>query len=195
MKALIRKDAYVLWKQVKLLFIGVLFMATLGGAFNSIFIVVWSSMLPYTAIAYDERSHWDQLAAMMPYTKRDLVLSKYVMGWACMSISVALSLVIQTAASRFMDISADPKLLIMSFFMGTLALDITLPLVFRLGVEKGRLVFMAVIFGTAILGGIVLEAAGYVQIPSLPGFGIAAAAAVIATAVSIPLSMKLYHVK
>ena len=66
MKALVRKDFYVLWKQMRIIVLILSLMSVVGGTFNSVFVVVWCSMLPFTAIAYDERSHWDQLAAMMP---------------------------------------------------------------------------------------------------------------------------------
>ena len=48
-------------------------------------------MLPYTAMAYDERSKWNQLAAMMPYSDRDIVLSKYVFGWLFILAATAAS--------------------------------------------------------------------------------------------------------
>ena len=81
MKALILKDLYVLWKQMRVFIVILLVISISNGTFGSVFIVLWVAMLPYTAMAYDERSKWDQLAAMMPYSTRDLVLSKYVLGW------------------------------------------------------------------------------------------------------------------
>ena len=194
MKALIRKDAYVLWKQVKLLFIAVLFMATLGGAFNSIFIVVWSSMLPYTAMAYDDRSHWSQMAAMMPYSKKDIVLSKYVLGWLCMGAMGLISLVMQAVVGGFSGGGAGRSLVLVSLCLGAVTLAVTLPAILRFGVERGRMVFMLVIFGVAIGAGILLDTSDlHISLP-LPLEVLAPLAAVVATAVSIPLSMKLYRV-
>ena len=97
MKALVMKDIYVLWRHMKVFVFVLAVMAVVGTDFNNVFIVVWSAMLPYTAMAYDERSHWDQLAIMMPYTKRDIVVSKYVLGWLAMAASVVMSVVLQTA--------------------------------------------------------------------------------------------------
>ena len=85
MKALVQKDFYVIWKQMRILVLVLALLSMVNSAFNTVFLVVWCSMLPYTAMAYDERSHWNQLAAMMPYSKRDIVLSKYVLGWLCMA--------------------------------------------------------------------------------------------------------------
>ena len=94
MSALIRKDFYVLWKQMRFFLLLVIVFSVIGSEFYTIFAVVWASMLPYTALAYDERSHWDQLAAMMPYSTRNMVLSKYVLGWLCMAGAMMLCLTV-----------------------------------------------------------------------------------------------------
>ena len=70
MKALILKDTYVMWKQTKVLLILILVFSCLPGAFYPTFAVVYAAILPYSAMAYDERSKWDQLAAMLPYSDR-----------------------------------------------------------------------------------------------------------------------------
>lgn len=194
MKALVLKDFYVLWKQMRMFLLIMVLLSVVGGIFNSVFVVVWCAMLPYTAMAYDERSHWDQLAAMMPYSKRDIVLSKYVLGWLSMAAAMVLSLVFQTAASAFTHESPTLSALAMSFLGGVIALDITLPMVLRFGVERGRWGFMVIIFGVAALGGAIAGMAEELPSISLPVIALLPLAAVIATAISIPLSMKLYKV-
>lgn len=194
MKALVLKDFYVLWKQMRMFLLIMVLLSVVGGIFNSVFVVVWCAMLPYTAMAYDERSHWDQLAAMMPYSKRDIVLSKYVLGWLCMAAAMVLSLVFQTAASAFTHESPTLSALAMSFLGGVIALDITLPMVLRFGVERGRWGFMVIIFGVAALGGAIAGMAEELPSISLPVIALLPLAAVIATVISIPLSMKLYKV-
>lgn len=194
MKALVLKDFYVLWKQMRMFLLIMVLLSVVGGIFNSVFVVVWCAMLPYTAMAYDERSHWDQLAAMMPYSKRDIVLSKYVLGWLCMAAAMVLSLVFQTAASVVTHESPTLPALAMSFLGGVIALDITLPMVLRFGVERGRWGFMIIIFGVAALGGAIAGMAEELPNISLPAMALLPVAAVAATAVSVPLSMKLYKV-
>ena len=193
MKALVLKDFYVLWKQMRMFLLIMVLLSVVGGIFNSVFVVVWCAMLPYTAMAYDERSRWDQLAAMMPYSRRDIVLSKYVLGWLCMAAAMVLSLVFQTAASAFTHESPTLSALAMSFLGGVIALDITLPMVLRFGVERGRWGFMVIIFGVAALGGAIAGMAEELPSISLPVIALLPLAAVIATALSIPLSMKLYQ--
>ena len=74
MSALLLKDFYVMWKQTRVLLILILVFSCLPGAFYPTFAVVYAAILPYTAMAYDERSKWGQLAAMLPYADRERVL-------------------------------------------------------------------------------------------------------------------------
>lgn len=194
MKALVLKDAYVLWRQMKTFLVILVLLSIAGGVFNSVFLVAWCSMLPFTAVAYDERSHWNQLAAMMPYSRRDLVLSKYVLGWLCMAAAVVLSGAIQVISSSLGRGRLDLLTLGLSFLGGMVSLAITLPVVLRFGVEKGRLGFLVIIFGVALLAGFIADQAEKLPSLRLPAMALLPLAAVIATAISIPLSMKLYKV-
>ena len=194
MKALIMKDVYVIWKQMRMFILLILLMAMINNAFNAVFLVVWCSMLPYTAMAYDERSHWDQLAAMMPYRKRDIVLSKYVLGWLCMAAAGVLCFVMQTVIGLFSDRVTDVFTLFVSLCIGMISLNLTLPAVLRFGVERGRMIFMVIIFGAAIGAGILFDAV--TDIPTLSFTAVIwllLAAAAVLTVISIPLSMKLYE--
>ena len=99
MSALLLKDYYVIFRQMKIFLLLILVFSCIPGTFYSTFAVVYASMLPYTALAYDERSRWDQMAAMMPYSARDVVLSKYLFGWIAVAVSAAATFVLQTILS------------------------------------------------------------------------------------------------
>ena len=192
MKALVQKDFYVIWKQMRMLVLVLALLSMVNSAFNTVFLVVWCSMLPYTAMAYDERSHWNQLAAMMPYSKRDIVLSNYVLGWLCMAASGVFCLAVQAAAGIVSGSAPSVPTLLASLCLGIITLDITLPAVLRFGVERGRMIFMVVIFGVAISIGILVDMVD--ELPSLPVplVVLLPLGAAAGTALSIPLSMKLY---
>ena len=201
MKGLIQKDVYVLWKQMRIFFLVMLVIMVGNGSFGSVFVVLWSSMLPYTALAYDERCKWDQMAAMMPYSPRDLVLSKYVLGWLCAGAASAVVLAVQ-AVIRVLHLpmaTGSPLAVLISFCASASVLAVTLPVMIRFSVERGRMVMFLVIFlvcgAAGALGTVTIsvdQTAGGIQ--SLFGFFmlILPVAAVALTAVSIPLSMRLY---
>lgn len=192
MKALLLKDYCVLWKQLRFFLLFILIFSALPGGFNGVFAVTYAALLPYSCIAYDERSKWDQLAAMMPYTARDLVLSRYVLGWIAAAGACALSLVLQGVFSTLLDTGFYPVTLVLAFFACLATLAITLPLIFRFGVERGRLLMFLIIFlvcGSAgALGGIADATSG------LPPAAVwlLLPVSLVLTVLSVPLSIRWY---
>ena len=194
MSALILKDYYVIFRQMRIFLLLVLVFSCIPGAFYSTFAVVYASMLPYTALAYDERSHWDQMAAMMPYSDRDLVLSKYVFGWLSTAAAAAATFVLQTVLAAVWSGAEGPSVpvILLSVCVAVCILDITLPMMFRFGVEKARLAMFLIIF-------LVCAGAGAISVIDQsggPDFGFQMwappAVAVVMTAVSVPLSVRFY---
>lgn len=199
MKALLMKDCYVLWKQMRIFILILLVFCLFNGSFGNLFVVIWASMMPYTAMAYDERSKWNQLAAMMPYSTRDIVLSKYALGWLLMVCALVLCLVVQTLA-RIAGSGLDavaPSGYLLGLLAGILILNITLPLFFRFGVEKGRMwMFLLIILVCGAAGALssvtISVADGYASMAFQNSILAALVALdVVTTAISVPLSMRL----
>lgn len=195
MNALILKDCYVLWKQLKIFLIIILVLSAFNSAFNSVFATLYAAMLPYTAMAYDERSKWDQLAAMMPYSTRDIVLSKYLLGMLCTAAAAILSLLVQAVAAPLLHTAFQPQTTLFSFFAALCILAAILPVMFWLGVEKGRVTMFILIFLVCGTSGAMasLSTSGVFQ--GLPRLLVVLlpAAAVVLNGISIPLSIRLYQ--
>ena len=197
MKALILKDTYVIWRQMKYFLVMILLFSALPSGFNNAFAVIYTSMLPYTALAYDERSKWDQVAAMMPSAARDIVLGKYVFGWLCIGAAAVLSGLLQMALSLVVDRVFLPGVMVLSVLGAVCILAISLPLMFRMGVEKGRLAMFLVIFLVCGAAGAIAHIAESVGSGTVfafqgPVLGVTLLAALVLTAVSVPLSMRFY---
>ena len=197
MKALILKDTYVIWRQMKYFLFLILIFSAIPSSFNNIFAVIYAAMLPYTALAYDERSKWDQLAAMMPYSPRDVVLGKYVFGWLCIGGAALLSGLLQAALSLVIDRAFLPSVMALSVLGAFCILALSLPLMFRLGVERGRLGMFLIIF--LICGGAgaisqIAESMSHGTSFTFQGpiLAVLLITALVLTAVSVPLSMRFY---
>lgn len=80
MKGLLIKDSYILMREAKVFLLIVVMFCIIRNGFTQGFAIMYASMLPFTALSYDEQAKWDYLAEMMPYRRRDLVLSKYIIG-------------------------------------------------------------------------------------------------------------------
>ena len=164
-------------------------MPDTGLSLNSFFVAYSGLIIPVTLFAYDERAKWDSLAAMMPFSTKDMVLSRYVFSWLAMAYAVLCYLL----GLLFFQSGLLEEALI------TLGLTLTLllvvqavyfPILFRLGAEKGRLVMMLVIIGImvlAALGAAVLDKLAIVPSPSvtLPGLVIGAGLSLASVKVSV----------
>ena len=151
MKSLLLKDCYVITKQLKIFLVIIPVIAlTTGGSMNALAILL-GAVLPMTAIAYDERSKWEQLAAMMPYSKFQLIFSKYLLGYICMLGAALLAFVGQIIGKRIgiMQTEDSNYILFIAVIGGLIFIAINTPILFKFGSEKGRFVF---IIAMAIIG-------------------------------------------
>lgn len=195
MRALLKKDFYVLSKQMRFFLLALLIFAALPTASTTLFAVVYSAMLPYSTLAYDERSKWDRLAAMLPYSTRDIVLSKYVLGYLFCALATCIAILAKilfsTAGITPMDTS--PLMAISAASIALLLMALTLPPMFRFGVEKGRVVYIIVIVAVAtgsltILGESSAGTAALMELSAM----VLPVAAVVINIFSILLSIRLY---
>lgn len=155
MKGLMWKDIYTLLKQAKFILLLMVLFACLPGYSMSAFAIFYGAMLPITALAYDERSKWDELAAMMPYSVKEIVGSKYVLGLLLVggisALSIAARIVIGIIKAAPFDAEGIISILILAC-LSLVLLMVDLPLMFRLGVEKGRIIYILLTCGGVVAG-------------------------------------------
>lgn len=149
MKGLILKDLYMSAKYFKsFIFIVAVFLGISFFGDNNLMFIAYpcllTSIMPITLIAYDERCKWDIFSQTMPYTKSQLVSSKYVVGLIFSAAAYILSIAVLTlkmfASQNFKSdefMFYITIMLIVALFCPTLIF----PFVFKFGTEKGRIVF------------------------------------------------------
>lgn len=146
MKALLIKDFYTLLKQMRIFVIIILIFAVMPGTSITAFAIVYSAMLPMTAIAYDENCKWSKLAAMMPYKVKSLVFEKYLLGYIMVAIAGVVSLASEfiLAAVRGTETGIENLIAVAAIICVALIMQaLNLPFIYRFGVEKGRFVYLA----------------------------------------------------
>lgn len=199
MKGLFLKDLFTLTRQVRIFLIMLLVFVLIPGLDLTAFAIVYAAFLPLTAIAYDEYSKWDQLAVMMPYSPLQLVFSKYLLGYTFCFAAAVLSLVIQFVITAVTGAALDPIALAsipLSVAAAMLLQACVLPVIFRLGVEKGRFIFLAIVVLVISLVGFVPKAPSSGPMPSIPVLIGAILLVLIAVNIlSIRLSVQLYKKK
>ena len=116
--------------------------------FLSAYPVLLAGILPVTLISYEEKSKWNQYVGIFPYTKREQVSVKYLDMLAVLSIGLSLAAISQgvtLAATASFHWETYILLLEGILLTGLLSPCILLPVVFWFGVEKGRIVYFAVL--------------------------------------------------
>ena len=196
MKGLLLKDVYVLTAQMRFFLVLILLFAIIPSYSMSGFAIIYAAMLPYTSIAYDERSKWDQLAGMMPYSTRDLVLSKYLLGWGSALLITLVALGGGALERNIFPQAARPAGVLPALCVALVCIAVSLPFLFRFGSTRGRQIMMMALIVVACgtsgalsallsLGEMTWLSGGVVLLLPL--------AAVVANAISVPVSMSMYR--
>lgn len=104
-------------------------------------------MMAPASFTYDNQSGWDKYVLSLPYTKKQVVLSKYLLGLLTMGISAAAGVLLNLlfAALGIAAFGTDSLQIAVAIICGTaIVIGITMPLIYKFGTEKGRFVVIAI---------------------------------------------------
>ena len=105
-------------------------------------------MIPVNLLGYDERSRWMQYSGTLPYTKTQIVSAKYLIGLLAQVTILIVTGIAQgvkmTVAGNFV-LGEFVVLMLLMLIVATLTSSISLPFIFKLGVEKGRTAYFIMI--------------------------------------------------
>ena len=155
MTGLLLKDILNLKQQAKsYLFIVLIWLAIAlyikdSGFFGGV-MIMFMLMVPMSAFAYDENCRWDRFGLTMPVTRFQMVLAKYLLtgliGAAVFVMSAAVSVFMTGKPGESLGTS------LALFCVGTVMASIVMPLIFKFGVEKGRiLTILAILLPVGIV--------------------------------------------
>lgn len=160
MKGLILKDICNQLGQLKafamMLVIFIVCFATSSEGTLIIMCAVYATVMVISNLAMDESCQWEIFALTMPVTRRQLVLAKYIVAifYALLGIVVGT---VATLAIRLFGISSGEATLwellqisLIGIVIAAIFIALLLPVDFKYGVQKGRLVLFGV---AAFIGG------------------------------------------
>ncbi|MDD7403638.1 MAG: ABC-2 transporter permease [Butyribacter sp.] len=153
MKGLLLKDWYAFKSYCRATLFIVILFAIIGGIVEENFFFVFypcifAGISTMNLLAYEERDKWEQYAATLPYTKGQMVSSKYIVSLCLGGAIVLINGIIQLICMIFLNTYDIDKLLPLLFALIPLTLlpaAFLLPFVFRFGVNKGRIAYYIVI--------------------------------------------------
>lgn len=193
MKGLLRKDIYMAaqYYRAVLLVVAVFLLLTIFGDGSLIFLAyptMVSGMLPITLLSYDTHFKWEQYSGTLPYTRAQLVTVKYLMGLifsggvllVCLGV-----LALRQILGEGFDLDTFLGAGLLCLGLGVASPVLLLPLAFKFGPEKGRVLFFVLV--GAICGiGFVLGQTGF-----LTGLSVGNGAAAVLAALGVTLVLYL----
>ena len=165
MKGLLLKDRYQTVSQMKTMYLIVavvlivwMFSTSDSYAFPISYAAIFLGVLPVNLLGYDQNSGWVEYSLTLPVSKKVLVAEKYLVGLLCAAASVVIGGLFVVVLSLRKGAALDGTAL---FFVGNgvntilLMNGISLPLMYRFGAEKARMIYILTFagFGALIAGG------------------------------------------
>ena len=163
MKGLLLKDAYQTWCYIRwiilvsiaMMLVGVFCMKE-GSNFFMQYSGIMLGMLPMTLLAYDQNSRFSAYCAALPVTKEQIVGGKYLIGLCGMVLAELLSMAALAAAQLLwgaVTVQITVATLLQVAMLTLLGNIILLPLSYRFGYEKAKVVFYFIVGALAALMG------------------------------------------
>lgn len=165
MKGLLLKDGYQTVSQMKTMYLTVavilvvwMFSTSDSYAFPISYAAIFLGVLPVNLLGYDQNSGWVEYSLTLPVSKKVLVAEKYLVGLLCAAASVVIGGLFVAVLSVRKGVELDGTAL---FFVGNgvntilLMNSISLPLMYRFGAEKARMIYILTFagFGALSAGG------------------------------------------
>lgn len=159
MTGLVLKDFLVLRKALRtyvLFLIFYLILAIVGLfsiSFITAFVQIIVMILPMSSFAYDDLAKWDRYAMTLPLGRRAVVRAKYAFVLLMILVAAAFALLSCVALSITAAQPVEENLAagVGALSVGLLAVDVTLPLNYKMGPERARPFLYAIIFIPVIL--------------------------------------------
>lgn len=110
-------------------------------------IVLLMTMMSISSFSYDDLAKWDKYALSLPISRKDMVMSKYLLSIIFIVLGAALSFVIVFAMSNIKNSVNLRELLLQTYSLSAVAIifiSVLMPLLYKFGVEKSRIMIMAV---------------------------------------------------
>lgn len=168
MKGLLLKDWYQVRTSMKAMYLTVAFVLVIwvfstssAYVFPVSYAAVFLGILPINLLAYDHASGWTEYSFALPLSKELQVAEKYLVGLFCAAAAVVIGGLFITVISLRTGTTPDKDAL--SLLAGSVCAillinGIMLPLYYRFGAEKARMLYMLMFagMGAALGGGTVL---------------------------------------
>ena len=164
MRGLLLKDWYQVRTNMKTMYLTVAFVLVIwmfstssSYVFPVSYAAIFLGILPVNLLTYDQSVGWVEYGQTLPVSKKTLVAEKYLIGLFCAAAAVVIGGLFVTVIPLHNGTAPDKDVL--SLLAGSVCAillinGISLPLMYRFGAEKARMIYILSFAGFgALLGG------------------------------------------
>lgn len=153
MKGLLRKDVYQMWKYYKMYYVLAIIMEIAsiwasGNLFLAVYPLVLMCMVPSNMQTVDESGKWELYCGTLPCTRKQVVTGKYLIGPMMafpVLVLVAVCQCLQMGLAGNFTWGSLRDVLLVCLTMVLLMPSISLPLMFKFGATKSKMVQFVVL--------------------------------------------------
>lgn len=171
MLGFIKKDLSIIKNNVKSLIIAIAIYAIfiITNSIDISFILPFMAFVLFTStFSYDDYNKWNAYALTLPKGRENIVKAKYISAILLTFIATLFGIFFSALAFSLKDVFQLDQILFNSIIYLTTILvmiSIICPLLFKFGLEKGRIILMVMIFGIFSIASILTECVN-IAIPS-----------------------------
>lgn len=153
MFGLIKKDLLMIKQNLKvflIVFIVFLSMTIINESDMTFILPLMATMLSISTFSYDSFNKWDAYAITLPNGRRNIVTAKYISTLLIVLISFGVSitsLLIMSKCGVALNLSSSIAELIGCLAAVFIIISVMFPIIYKLGVEKGRIALFVLFFG------------------------------------------------
>ena len=142
---------------------------------------VMLAMVGISSLSYDKQCGWDSYVVSMPVTRNMIVLSRYVFTYLSIVLGGIFASVVSVLCSAVL--KNDPLQTLFtccgSMVGISIAVAIMFPLVYRYGVERSRIILLAIVVLPLALMLMVTNSGIKLKMPNFPGTALAIAGGIL----------------
>lgn len=146
------KDVYAMKKQIKIVLLLSLFYIGISIVNKNIaflsFLVLFADMgLILAAFSYDDKGHWEKYARILPISYQKMVLSRYtevlIVNGAMFAIFMPITIFLKEPEQEVLEVFS---FMVTAICIGIILLSIMFPVVYKIGLEKARIMIFVLVF-------------------------------------------------
>lgn len=166
MTGLLKKDFRLLAKygKVVLLMMGIFLLASIYSkdvTFSAGVIIIMGLMMTVNTISYDDMAHFTEYSVTLPISRARQVVEKYILSICILAIGVGLvavlNLIFRILWPEHTDMMENVSAMLLCMSLGLVMLSLMIPLVYKFGAEKARIIVILIGMSPALLLPLVMK--------------------------------------